>query len=114
MGLSSYYKEAGLLKIIDRFDGLSKSVGDEDYRYPDSKFWVFQGENEDGSAVERAPFAFRRKGRMSTGMVHNYLKRGGIAGKEDPTDFEATMERLALGGGTARGFWRACTRMAPI
>ena len=114
MGLSSFYKDAGLLKIIDRFDGLSKSVGDEEYKYRDSKFFVFQGDGEDASAVERAPFAFRRKGRMSTGMVRNYLKRGGIGGKEDPTDFEATMERLALGGGTARGFWRACTRMAPV
>lgn len=111
MGLSSYYKDAGLLKTIDRFDGISKSVGDEDYVNPDSGFWVFSADKEK-PAIARDPFAFKRRGKMNVGIAQSYVKRGGITGKEDPTDLEATMERLALAGGTARGFWKVCTRMS--
>jgi Mitochondrial ribosomal death-associated protein 3 len=111
MGLSSYYKDAGLLKTIDRFDGLSKSVGDEEYYYPESGFWVYNPDNK-GTNLAREPFAFKRRGKMNTDIVKKYIARGGIVGKEDPTDLEATVERLTLGGWTARGFWKACTRMS--
>lgn len=116
MGLSTYYKEAGLLKTVDRFDGLSKSVGDEEYYYPESGFWIYagdkKGEGEKQQVLEREKFAFKRRGEMNQLIVKKYIERGGIVGKEDPTDLEATMERLTLGGGTARGFWKACTRMS--
>src|SRR5439155_26124599 len=112
MGISSYYKDAGLLKTIDRFDGLSKTVGDEDYRYPESGFWVFDPNAVEKTVVRRSPLDFRRRGKMNMGIVKKYIARGGIVGKEDPSDIEATMERLVLGGGTARGFWKACTRMS--
>lgn len=111
MGLSSYYKNAGLLKTVDRLDGLSKSVGDEDYIWPESGFWVYNSDNTKAT-VERAPHSFKRRGRMNVGIVKDFIKRGGNIGKEDPTDLNATMERLALAGGTARGFWKACTRMS--
>lgn len=109
MGLSAYYKETGLLKTVDRFDGISKTVGDEDYKFIDSNF--FTAKTEDGSP-ERTAFTFRRRGRMKQKRVQDYIAEGGIVPKEDHSDFEATMQRLALGGGTARGFWKACTRMA--
>ena len=112
MGISSYYKDAGLLKTVDRFDGLSKSVGDEEYYYPESGFWVYNPDKSQESTKERSPLDFKREGKMNREIVTNYIAKGGIVGKEDPTDFEATMERLALGGGTARGFWKACTRMS--
>jgi len=112
MGLSTYYKDAGLLKTVDRFDGLSKSVGDEEYYYPESGFWVYNPDKQEKTTLEREKFAFKRRGKMNHGIVSSYIKRGGIVPKEDPTDLEATMERLALGGGTARGFWKACTRMS--
>ena len=112
MGISSYYKDAGLLKTIDRFDGLSKSVGDEEYYYPESGFWVYNPDKGQETPKQRSPLDFKREGKMNHQIVTNYIAKGGIVGKEDPTDFEATMERLALGGGTARGFWKACMRMS--
>jgi hypothetical protein len=110
MGLSQFYKEAGLLKTIDRFDGINKTVGDQEYYYPDSRFFI-EGGKDDGD-TRRDPHSFKRRGKMSQGIVSDYLGRGGLANKEDPIDVEATMERLALGGYTARGFWKACTRMS--
>jgi hypothetical protein len=114
MGLSSYYKDCGLLKTVDRYDALSKAVGDEDYHYPVSGFWTY---NPDGTKEEdkitRSLYDFRRRGKLNRGVLQAYVKRGGYVPLEDPTDYEATMERLALGGGTARGFWKACTRMSP-
>jgi len=113
MGLSQYYKEAGLLKIVDRFDGLNKSVGDEEYRYPDSKFWTFNpGNTPDDGQIQRSPYTFKRKTKMNEAIVKDFIKVGGTIVKEDPSDLEATIEKLALGGYTARGFWKACTRMA--
>jgi hypothetical protein len=109
MGLSSYYKMAGLLKLVDRFDGLNKSVGDPDYRNPKSGFWTLAS---DKAESERDPYAFKRRGKMNVNIVESYMKRGLPIPKEDPTDLEATMERLALAGGTARGFWKVCTRMS--
>lgn len=112
MGLSTFYKNAGLLKTIDRFDGVSKSVGDEDYHNPESWFLLWNNTDGEKPAVTKQPFAWRRRGRMRAQIVASYVNRGGIVVKEDPTDLEATMQRLALAGGTARGFWKACTRMS--
>jgi hypothetical protein len=113
IGLSSFYKDAGLLKIVDRFDAINKSVGDEDYRDPNSRFFVFGG-GEEGQAdnAESGPLNFKRRGKIRQDLATAFVKRGAYVGKEDPTDIEATMERLALAGGTARGFWKACTRMS--
>jgi len=116
MGLSSYYREAGLLKVVDRFNGLNKSVGDPDYLNPKSTFWTLSGNKEQSTDKQPAsdvdPYGFKRRGRMNPGIVQKYVKRGGPTGKEDPKDIEATMERLAMAGGTARGFWKVCTRMS--
>jgi hypothetical protein len=111
MGLASFYQAGGLLKTVDRFDGINKSVGDEAYPYPESPFFIYTSDREE-TKMERDPHAFKRRGKLNPGIVSQYIKRGGIVGKENPTDMEATMERLALAGGTAWGFWKACTRMS--
>jgi len=114
MGLSSYYKDAGLLKTVDRYDALSKSVGDEDYHFPRSGFWIYNpdGKEKEEDKIHRDPFDFKRRGRLNQSILKSYLRRGGTVPSDDATDYEATMERLALAGGTARGFWKACTRMS--
>jgi Mitochondrial ribosomal death-associated protein 3 len=113
MGLSSYYKDCGLLKTVDRYDALSKAVGDEDYHYPISGFWTYNPDREkEVEKITRQAYDFRRRGKLNPGVLKAYVKKGGQVPLEDPTDYEATMERLALGGGTARGFWKACTRMS--
>lgn len=103
---------SGILKTIDRFDGLSKTVGDADYIYPESAFFTYYKEGEEQPEIQRDPFAFKRRGKMNVGIMKRYVKRGGITPKDDPKDFEATAQRIALGGGTIRGFWKACTRMS--
>jgi hypothetical protein len=112
IGLSAFYQAGGLLKTVDRFDGINKSVGDESYTFSESPFFIYTAERDETHTPIREPHAFRRRGRMHTGVVSSYIKRNGIVGKEDPTDMEATMERLALSGGTAWGFWKTCTRMS--
>jgi hypothetical protein len=114
MGLSLYYMNAGLLKTIDRFDGLSKTVGDANYIYPDSEFFTYFTENDEKPEIIRDRFAFKRKGKIHVAIVKSFVKRGGIIAKDDPKDLEATAQRLALGGGTIRGFWKACTRMSHL
>jgi hypothetical protein len=112
MGLSSYYMNAGLLKTVDRYDALSKTVGDADYIYPDSEFFTYYKEGDEKPETVRDPLAFKRRGKMNIPRVKQYIKLGGTTPNDDPKDHEATIERLALGGGTIRGFWKACTRMS--
>jgi len=113
MGLSSYYMNAGLLKTIDRFDGLSKTVGDADYHFSESEFFTYFTEGEEERPeIKRDPLAFKRRGKMNLNLVKSFVKRGGITPTDDPKDLEATAQRLALAGGTIRGFWKACTRMS--
>jgi Mitochondrial ribosomal death-associated protein 3 len=109
MGLATYYQNTGLLKTVDRFDGVSKSVGDMEYLESHSHFW-----EDDAKSQQGDQFRFRRRGHMNVGMFKKYRRRNGIIGIEDATDVESTMERLAMAGGTARGFWRVCTRMSHL
>ncbi len=105
---------AGLLKTVDRYDALSKTVGDADYIYPESNFFTYYNEGDETPETARDPHAFKRRGKMNVPRVKQYIKRGGTTPNDDPKDYEATIERLALGGGTIRGFWKACTRMSYI
>jgi hypothetical protein len=112
MGLATYYQKAGLLKTIDRYDGVSKTVGDMNYLETHSKF--FDDSASPSYLEQEDPYRFRRTGKMNVGIVRKYEKRGGITTREDATDVESTVERLALAGGTARGFWKICTRMSHL
>jgi len=104
IGLSFFWQRTGLLKTVDRFDGLTKSVGDEQYRFAQSPFFT--------GYSHKANHSWARTGRLNPSHVKQYLKTATSIPKDDATDIEAVMTRLALGGYTIGGFWKACSRMA--